>query len=60
MREALPLLASEDYYLSLKHGYARGWEPAQMVDRVQLFLKLLEWQGEALAPTANAEKKDGA
>lgn len=60
VREALPLLASEEYYPSLKHGYARGWEPAQMVDRVQLFLKLLEWQGEALAPTATAEKKDGA
>ena len=67
VREALPLLAHEEYYPALKHGYARGWEPAQMVDKVQLFLKLLEWQGEALAPQAPAtatatatEKKDGA
>jgi membrane-bound lytic murein transglycosylase F len=61
VREALPLLAREEYYPSLKHGYARGWEPVQMVDKVQLFLKLLEWQGEALAtqPPARAEKRNG-
>ena len=28
----------------LKHGFARGAEPAQFVDRIQRFLKLLEWQ----------------
>lgn len=50
VRDALPLLASEEYFPSLKHGYARGWEPVQMVDRVQVFLKLLEWRGETLAP----------
>src|SRR5690348_11504139 len=44
VREALPLLTQEEYYLNAKHGYARGWEPAKMVDQVQNFLKLLEWQ----------------
>jgi membrane-bound lytic murein transglycosylase F len=47
VRECLPLLAQERYYLQATRGYARGWEPAQFVDRVQRFLTLLEW-----APTA--------
>jgi membrane-bound lytic murein transglycosylase F len=45
VRESLPLLAQEKWYTRVKRGYARGWEPAQFVDRVQRFLKLLEWQG---------------
>ena len=63
---ALPLLAQEQWYANAKHGYARGWEPAQMVDRVQLFLKLLEWQGESLSvdrvmvQPKTAEPDDGA
>lgn len=62
VRKTLPLLAMDEYYADLKHGFARGWEPVQMVDKVQLFLKLLEWQGEALAPVAptTTEKSNGA
>ena len=44
VREQLPLLADEVWYDRLKHGFARGAEPAQFVDRIQRFLKLLEWQ----------------
>jgi len=44
VREQLPLLAQERWYTQAKHGYARGWEPVQFVDRVQRFLTLLEWQ----------------
>jgi membrane-bound lytic murein transglycosylase F len=44
VREQLPLLADETWYDRLKHGFARGAEPAQFVDRIQRFLKLLEWQ----------------
>jgi membrane-bound lytic murein transglycosylase F len=44
VREQLPLLADESWYERLKHGFARGAEPAQFVDRIQRFLKLLEWQ----------------
>jgi membrane-bound lytic murein transglycosylase F len=43
VRECLPLLAQERYYLKAKRGYARGWEPAQFAERVQRFLTLLEW-----------------
>ena len=62
VRGALPLLAMEEYYVNAKHGFARGWEPVQTVDKVQLFLNLLEWRGEVLAPTAasKTEKRDGA
>jgi membrane-bound lytic murein transglycosylase F len=44
VREQLPLLADGSWYERLKHGFARGTEPAQFVDRIQRFLKLLEWQ----------------
>jgi membrane-bound lytic murein transglycosylase F len=50
VRGQLPLLQQERWYSKAKHGYARGWEPVQMVDRVQRFLTLLEWQpGEGLS-----------
>jgi membrane-bound lytic murein transglycosylase F len=44
VRAQLPLLASEQWTERLKHGTARGREPVQYVDRIQRFLKLLEWQ----------------
>jgi membrane-bound lytic murein transglycosylase F len=50
VRECLPLLAQERWFLKAKRGYARGWEPVQFVDRVQRYLTLLEWQpGESVA-----------
>ncbi len=49
VREYLPLLAQERWYQHAKRGYARGWEPVQFVDRVQRYLRLLEWQpGEGI------------
>jgi membrane-bound lytic murein transglycosylase F len=48
VRERLPLLAQERWYARARRGYARGWEPVQFVDRIQRYLRLLEWQpGEA-------------
>jgi membrane-bound lytic murein transglycosylase F len=48
VRDELPKLADERWFERAKHGYARGWEPVQFVDRIQRFLTLLEWQpGEA-------------
>jgi membrane-bound lytic murein transglycosylase F len=50
VRDELPRLAEERWFTKVKHGYARGWEPAQFVERVQRYLTLLEWQpGEGLA-----------
>jgi membrane-bound lytic murein transglycosylase F len=44
VREQLPLLAQERWYTRARRGYARGWEPVQFVDRIQRYLRLLEWQ----------------
>jgi membrane-bound lytic murein transglycosylase F len=57
VREQLPLLAQERWYERARRGYARGWEPVQFVDRIQRYLRLLEWQpGETgTAASAGAE-----
>ena len=44
VRVELPRLAEERWFMKVKRGYARGWEPVQFVDRVQRYLTLLEWQ----------------
>ncbi len=44
VRRNLPLLEQEIWYLQAKHGYARGSETVQLVDRVQRFLNVLEWR----------------
>ncbi len=66
VRENLPLLAQEGWYLQAKRGYARGWEPVQFERRVRQYLSVLEWQtlpsietalqaeSELLPPTAAA------
>ncbi|HEY6452745.1 MAG TPA: membrane-bound lytic murein transglycosylase MltF [Steroidobacteraceae bacterium] len=45
VREQLPLLAQEHWYLRVKRGYARGWEPVKFVDQVRQYLAVLEWIG---------------
>jgi membrane-bound lytic murein transglycosylase F len=50
VRLRLPLLAHERWYSRARHGYARGWEPVQFVDRIQRFLRLLEWQPGETTP----------
>jgi membrane-bound lytic murein transglycosylase F len=56
VRESMPLLAQERYYVKAKRGYARGWEPVQFVERVQRFLTLLEWAPtEAIAHGTRVE-----
>jgi membrane-bound lytic murein transglycosylase F len=60
VREQLPLLAQERWYVKVKRGYARGWEPVQFVDRVQRYLTLLEWQpGEGIASQGTRIETDG-
>ena len=60
VREQLPLLADETWYDRLKHGFARGAEPAQFVDRIQRFLKLLEWQPQGPLKVQPAEANPDA
>jgi membrane-bound lytic murein transglycosylase F len=51
VRDFLPLLAQERFYVNLKRGYARGWEAARFVDNIRSYLEVLEWtQPEPGAP----------
>ena len=60
VREQLPLLSDETWYDRLQHGFARGAEPAQFVDRIQRFLKLLEWQPQEARRIQPAEANPDA
>jgi len=42
MREVLPLLSREEYYSTLRHGYARGHEPVRYVAKIRQYRALLE------------------
>jgi membrane-bound lytic murein transglycosylase F len=43
VREFLPLLSQEYWYLQTENGYARGSEPVRYVDNVRGYRDLLEW-----------------
>jgi len=45
VREYLPLLTQERFYMKAKRGYARGWEPVQFVDAIKLYMSMLDWVG---------------
>jgi membrane-bound lytic murein transglycosylase F len=47
VRESLPKLSEEAWYLQAKNGYARGWEAQYTVDRVRQFANVLEWRSTA-------------
>ncbi|HZF15842.1 MAG TPA: membrane-bound lytic murein transglycosylase MltF [Steroidobacteraceae bacterium] len=49
VRAHLPLLAQEKWYLQVKRGYARGWEPVRFVDNVRAYLDVLEWVAQDAA-----------
>lgn len=61
VKERLPLLAKRKYYRSLKHGYARGWEPVKYVENIQRYYTILTWhdtfknQNRALAATQSSD-----
>ncbi len=42
LRENLPLLTQEEWYATTRHGYARGYEPVQYVDRIRDYQAILE------------------
>ncbi len=42
LREVLPLLARKEYYATLPHRYARGWEPVNYVRRIRGYHTLLQ------------------
>jgi membrane-bound lytic murein transglycosylase F len=42
VKERLPLLAKATWYTKTKHGYARGYEPVQLVNRVRTYYEVLK------------------
>ncbi|MCF8112435.1 MAG: membrane-bound lytic murein transglycosylase MltF [Desulfotignum sp.] len=42
LKETLPLLAKPAVYQKTKHGYARGWEPVEYVERILTYYDILK------------------
>jgi membrane-bound lytic murein transglycosylase F len=42
LKKTLPLLSKPEYYKKTKHGYARGWEPVQYVERILTWYDILK------------------
>jgi membrane-bound lytic murein transglycosylase F len=42
VKERLPLLAKTVWYSKTKHGYARGYEPVQYVNRIRTYYEILK------------------
>lgn len=42
VREMLPLLTQEEFYSTVRHGYARGHEPVRYVRNIRLYHALLQ------------------
>ena len=42
LKERLPLLAKAAWYTKTKHGYARGYEPVRLVNRVRTYYEVLK------------------
>ncbi len=52
IKKALPLLSRSDYYVSLKHGFARGGEALVLTENVRTFSDILMRLQEAYRPDA--------
>lgn len=42
LKDRLPLLAKSAWYTKAKHGYARGYEPVQLVNRIRTYYEVLK------------------
>ncbi|GAB1261256.1 membrane-bound lytic murein transglycosylase MltF [Aurantivibrio plasticivorans] len=54
----LPLLAKRKYYKSMKHGYARGWEPVAYVENIRNYYNVLAWHSQTEDRRLAAAKRD--
>lgn len=43
VKQYLPLLSKRKYYRTVKHGYARGWEPVQYVENIRRYYAIITW-----------------
>ena len=56
VKEKLPLLAQERWFIKTRRGYARGWEPVGFVRNVQTYLEILEWMTGGPGPSGAPRK----
>jgi peptidoglycan lytic transglycosylase F len=50
LKTCLPLLSKKEYSKAAKHGYARGWEPVQYVERILTYFDILKQKTTSLEP----------
>lgn len=43
LSKALPLLARQNWYTRVPHGYARGWEPVLYVNNIRSYYNIIRW-----------------
>jgi membrane-bound lytic murein transglycosylase F len=58
VRSTLPLLRFKKYYKKLPHGYARGTEPVQYVDRIRTYHKVLDHWDKTLQQKGKVSAAD--
>ena len=51
LKTCLPLLSKTQYVKTAKHGYARGWEPVQYVERILTYFDILKQKTKSLEST---------
>ncbi|MCV6613802.1 MAG: membrane-bound lytic murein transglycosylase MltF, partial [Cellvibrionaceae bacterium] len=60
VKKRLPLLAQEEFYSTLRHGYARGREPVKYVQNIRRYYDILAWQDDIEKSASAAYPQDGA
>ncbi|HBE91423.1 MAG TPA: membrane-bound lytic murein transglycosylase MltF [Gammaproteobacteria bacterium] len=53
VQKYLPLLAKPEWHQNTRHGYARGYEPVQYVNRVRGYYEILSWYDDNRKDTVN-------
>jgi len=51
LKTCLPLLSKSKYIKTTKHGYARGWEPVQYIERILTYFDILKQKTTSLEST---------
>ena len=59
VREFLPLLTKEQYYSTVRRGYARGYEPVIYVRNIRKYLQLLTWESRVAQMRSPEESGNG-
>jgi len=56
VKHFLPLLTQQEHYSTVKHGYARGYEPVLYVKNIRNYYDLLDWELQKEQMEANSSK----